>query len=180
MPQKEHRAILQTGHNCWRRENARQVAIAIDGAAYFRAVREAILAARHSVFILGWDIHSKLKLVRDIEKDGFPEELGALLDFVAKQRAVDVYVLSWDFAMIYLIEREPLPLYVLNYKVWPGNAMLLKYWWAGAMERPVSASSGDWRGISAKYYVFVRMLSRCRENVAPLCHVKKYCPARRR
>jgi len=116
MPQKEHRAILQTNHNCWRRENARRLAIAIDGAAYFRAVREAILAARRSVFILGWDIHSKLKLVRNSEKDGFPEELGALLDFMAKQRGVDVYVLSWDFAMIYLIEREALPLYVLNWK----------------------------------------------------------------
>ena len=116
MPQKEQGTILQQGHNCWRRENARRVAIAIDGAAYFRAVREAILAARSSVFILGWDIHSKLKLVRDGEADGFPEELGALLDFVAQQRAVDVYVLSWDFAMIYLIEREPLPLYVLNWK----------------------------------------------------------------
>jgi phospholipase D1/2 len=116
MPQKEHRAILKKGRNCWRQENARRVAIAVDAAAYFRAVREAILAARLSVFILGWDIHSKLKLVRNGEKDGFPEELGALLDFVAKQRAVDVYVLSWDFAMIYLIEREPLPLYVLNWK----------------------------------------------------------------
>ncbi len=111
-----HRAILETSHNCWRRENAQRVAIAIDGAAYFRAVREAILAARHSVFIIGWDIHSKLKLVRDSDADGFPEELGALLDFVAKQRGVDVYVLSWDFAMIYLIERETLPLYALNWK----------------------------------------------------------------
>ncbi|MEN8762881.1 MAG: VTT domain-containing protein, partial [Thiogranum sp.] len=103
-------------HNCWRRVNARRVAVAIDGEAYFRAVREAILAARHSVFILGWDIHSKLKLVRDNKKESYPEELGALLDFVARQRAVDVYVLSWDFAMIYMIEREPLPLYALNWK----------------------------------------------------------------
>lgn len=116
MSQKEHKAILQEGHNCWRRENARRVAVPIDGEAYFRAVREAILAARHSVFILGWDIHSKLKLVRDNKKESYPEELGALLDFVARQQAVDVYVLSWDFAMIYMIEREPLPLYALNWK----------------------------------------------------------------
>jgi phosphatidylserine/phosphatidylglycerophosphate/cardiolipin synthase-like enzyme/uncharacterized membrane protein YdjX (TVP38/TMEM64 family) len=116
MPQEEHNAVLQQGDNCWRQENARRVAIAIDGEAYFRAVREAILAARRSVFILGWDIHSRLKLVRDNEQDGFPEELGELLDFAARQRAVDVYVLSWDFAMIYVVEREPLPLYALNWK----------------------------------------------------------------
>ena len=92
MPQKEHRAILQKGHNCWRQENARRVAIAVDAAAYFRAVREAILAARYSVFILGWDIHSKLKLVRDSEKDGFPDELGALLraqDASARKRLLE-------------------------------------------------------------------------------------------
>ena len=116
MSQKEHRPILQTGYNCWRQENARRVAVAIDGEAYFRAVREAILAAKHTAFILGWDIHSKLKLVRDSKKDGYPEELGALLDFVAKHHRVDVFVLSWDFAMIYMIEREPLPLYALNWK----------------------------------------------------------------
>jgi phosphatidylserine/phosphatidylglycerophosphate/cardiolipin synthase-like enzyme/uncharacterized membrane protein YdjX (TVP38/TMEM64 family) len=108
--------MLQPGHNCWRLESARRVAIAVDGEAYFRAVREAILGARRSVFILGWDIHSKLKLVRDGEGDGHPQELGALLDFVARQRGVDVYVLSWDFAMIYLVEREPFPLYALHWK----------------------------------------------------------------
>jgi phosphatidylserine/phosphatidylglycerophosphate/cardiolipin synthase-like enzyme len=72
MPQEKHNTIRQPGHNCRRQENARRVAIAIDGEAYFRAVREAILAARRSVFILGWDIHSSLKLVRDNEQDGFP------------------------------------------------------------------------------------------------------------
>jgi phosphatidylserine/phosphatidylglycerophosphate/cardiolipin synthase-like enzyme/uncharacterized membrane protein YdjX (TVP38/TMEM64 family) len=116
MPQHEHKSILRQGENCWRQENARRVAVAIDGEAYFRAFREAILGARRTVFILGWDIHSKLKLLRDESDDNYPVELGALLDFVAKQRAVDVYVLSWDFAMIYMIEREPLPLYALNWK----------------------------------------------------------------
>ncbi len=116
MVQQEHSAILRPGHNCWRREQAERVAIAVDGEAYFRAVREAILRARRSVFILGWDIHSRLRLVRNDPQDGYPEELGALLDFVARERGVDVYVLSWDFAMIYLAEREPFPLYALNWK----------------------------------------------------------------
>lgn len=115
MPDREYDAILHAGRNCWRREHARRVAFAIDGEAYFRAVREAILAARRSVFILGWDIHSRLKLVRG-ERDGYPVELGALLDFVAKRHSVHVYVLSWDFSMVYLAEREPLPFYTLHWK----------------------------------------------------------------
>ncbi len=116
MRQTRNRPITRPEHNCWRKENAGRVAIAVDGESYFRAVREAILSAGRTVFILGWDIHSKLQLVRDGEDDGLPRELGALLDFVAKQRAVDVFVLSWDFAMIYLLEREPFPLYALNWK----------------------------------------------------------------
>ncbi len=108
--------ILREGHNCWRTEAASRVAVAVDGACYFRAVREAILEARHRVIILGWDIHSRLLLLRDGEDDGYPRELGELLDFVARERKIDVYVLSWDFAMIYLLERESLPMYTLNWK----------------------------------------------------------------
>ncbi len=114
--QRNGRTIIQPGSNSWRAENARRVACVIDGEAYFRAVRVAFLNAHCSVFILGWDIHSRLRMVRDDRDDGHPEELGALLDFVAKKRGVDVYVLSWDFAMIYLIERESFPLYSLNWK----------------------------------------------------------------
>ena len=116
MPATHHQSILRPGKNCWRSAQAQRVAVAIDGEAYFRAVREAILAAQRSVFILGWDIHSRLKLVRDEAEHAHPLELGALLDYVARESRVDVYVLSWVFAMIYMVEREPLPLYVLNWK----------------------------------------------------------------
>ncbi|GAB6039884.1 VTT domain-containing protein [Endothiovibrio diazotrophicus] len=111
--------LLKPGENCWRREPAGRVALAVDGADYFRAVREAILRARRTVYLLGWDIHSRLRLVRDGEEDGDPLELGALLDFVAREHGVEVYVLSWDFAMIYLAEREPFPLYTLNWNTHP-------------------------------------------------------------
>jgi len=109
-------SLLHPGGNCWRVEHAHRVAVAIDGEAYFRAVREAILGARKRVTILGWDIHSRLRLERGDEDDGLPTELGALLDFVASERGVQVYVLSWDFAVIYLLERESFPLYTLNWK----------------------------------------------------------------
>lgn len=116
MDENGNSTILRTGHNCWRTEQAPRVAVAIDGECYFRAVREAILAARQRVMILGWDIHSQLRLVRDGKDDGYPTRLGPLLDFVARKRAVEVYVLSWDFAVIYLLERETFPLYSLNWK----------------------------------------------------------------
>lgn len=116
MKEKATGNIIRAGENCWRTETAQRIAVAIDGECYFRALREAILGARQRVMILGWDIHSQLRLVRDAKDDGYPTELGPLLDYVASEREVDVYVLSWDFAMIYLLERETFPLYSLNWK----------------------------------------------------------------
>ncbi len=107
-------SIFRPGHNCWRVERSARLAIVIDGQNYFRAVREAILAANSTVFILGWDIHSQLRLVQQRRADGNPEQLGELLDHVASERGVDVYVLSWDFAMIYWLERETLPQFRFN------------------------------------------------------------------
>lgn len=109
-------SILTPGENCWQKVNARRATVAIDGEAYFRAVREAILSARHSVFILGWDLHSRLKLVRDEAKHKHPIELGELLDFVAREHQVEVFVLTWDFASIYTLERESRPSYVFQQK----------------------------------------------------------------
>ncbi len=105
-------SILTPGENCWQKVNANRAAVAIDGEAYFRAVREAILSAHDSVFILGWDLHSRLKLVRDDSDHEHPTELGELLDFVAREHHVDVFVLTWDFASIYTLERESRPSYV--------------------------------------------------------------------
>ena len=116
MPETSGQTLFSVGSNCWRCETTHRAAIAIDGECYFRALREAIIGARRRVMILGWDIHSKLRLVRGEEDDGLPVELGALLDHVADKRAVDVYLLSWDFAMIYLLERETFPAYTFDSK----------------------------------------------------------------
>ncbi len=112
-------SILAPGKNCWQKVNANRATVAIDGEAYFRAVREAILSARDSVFILGWDLHSRLKLVRDDSDHEHPTELGELLDFVAREHQVEVFVLNWDFASIYTLERESRPSHAFQQKTHP-------------------------------------------------------------
>lgn len=112
-------SILTPGKNCWQTADANRVAVAIDGENYFRAVREAILSARHSVFILGWDLHSRLKLVQDQADHKHPVKLAKLLDFVAREHHVDVFVLTWNFASIYTLERERRPSYVFNKQTHP-------------------------------------------------------------
>src|SRR5260370_17684030 len=71
---------LREGRTHWRREAAERVAFLVDGEAYFAAFRAACLAARHVVRIVGWDIHSRMRLVAGTPPNGLPPELGPLLN----------------------------------------------------------------------------------------------------
>jgi phosphatidylserine/phosphatidylglycerophosphate/cardiolipin synthase-like enzyme/membrane protein DedA with SNARE-associated domain len=109
--------VLQPGRNCWRIAHAHRFAMLVDAAAYFRAVRAAIRNARHSIFILSWDIDSRMRLVPEGANDGFPEALGDFLHAVVAARpGLRAYVLNWDFAVLYALEREWLPVYKLDWR----------------------------------------------------------------
>lgn len=109
--------LLQPGRNCWRIEHAHRFSLLVDAADYFRAVRNAIREARHSIFILGWDIDSRTCLVPGGANDGYPEPLGEFLRaVVASHPELRVHVLNWDFAMLYALEREWLPVYKLGWQ----------------------------------------------------------------
>ncbi len=108
---------LTPGKNCWRIEHADKLSFIIDGAAYFRLLRMVLMRARHSVYILSWDIDSRVELVRGGVNDGYPTMLGDLLNHCAKRRpGLHLYVLNWDFAMILAMNREWLPIYQLDWK----------------------------------------------------------------
>ena len=112
--------LLRPGRNCWRIEHAARLSFLVDGAAYFRAVREAIREARHSVFILSWDIDSRTLLIPEGANDGFPEPLGDFLNaVVAQRRGLRACVLSWDYALLYAFEREWLPKLKLDWRAHP-------------------------------------------------------------
>ncbi|CAG9180029.1 VTT domain-containing protein [Cupriavidus respiraculi] len=116
-PRRPGSAILQPGRNCWRIEPAERFAMLVDGEAYFRALRAALIEAEHTVFILGWDIDSRFQLVPGGANDGFPEGLRDFLNaLVRRRRRLRIYVLSWDFAMVYAMEREWLPAVKLDWQ----------------------------------------------------------------
>jgi phosphatidylserine/phosphatidylglycerophosphate/cardiolipin synthase-like enzyme/uncharacterized membrane protein YdjX (TVP38/TMEM64 family) len=109
--------IVAPGRNCWRVERADRFAFLVDGEEYMGAVRQSLRTAEHSIFILGWDVDSRQRLVPEGANDGWPEPLGEFLNaLVAKRDRLRVYMLSWDFAMLYLLEREWMPLYKLDWR----------------------------------------------------------------
>ena len=104
--------ILRPPDNCWRIERASRAAVLIDAAAFFAAVRNALQQARHSVFIVGWDLDSRTKLAGEscAADDGWPLTLREFLIHMVKERpTLTIYLLTWDFAILYALERDPFP-----------------------------------------------------------------------
>lgn len=107
--------LFVPGRNCWRVEHATRAAFLVDGEAYFSALAAALERARHSVFLLGWDFDRRVKLVPDDPGSRYPAEVARMLDaLVRERRGLHVHVLMWDFAMIYALERELLPVFRLG------------------------------------------------------------------
>jgi len=99
--------LLRPGRNCWRIEHAHRFSMLVDADIYFKTLRKAILKAKHSVFILSWDIDSRMHLVPEGANDGYPEQLGDFLYAVADDRPdLHIHVLNWNFAMLFALERE--------------------------------------------------------------------------
>jgi phospholipase D1/2 len=110
--------ILQEGRNCWRIARARRVAFLVDGAAYFSALREAIGRAERQIFILGWDVDSRVRLTPGSD-DGPADLLGYLNDVLARRPELRIFVLGWDFSVIFALERELLPVYQFGWRGHP-------------------------------------------------------------
>lgn len=111
-------SILAAGSNCWRIDRADRFTCVQDAADYFRLVRHAILNARETIFILGWDIQSTLDLVPGGASDGAPTRLDELLKWVIRRRPqLACYVLIWDYAALYSLEREPLTGWRLGWRM---------------------------------------------------------------
>lgn len=109
--------ILIEGENCWRKRTAGRVAFLLDGAAYFAAFAAAAKRARQSILIIGWDIDSRIPLLRGSSEEMAGSRLGEFLNrLVAATPGLHVHILVWDFAMIYAFEREPLPVFKLGWK----------------------------------------------------------------
>ena len=105
-------AILRPNRNVWRIERAARAAALIDGAPFFHAVRQAFLKAEHSIFVLGWDIDSRTRLVGDSNEpdDGMPATLADFLIELVRQRPeLRVNLLLWDYSLLYAAERELSP-----------------------------------------------------------------------
>jgi phosphatidylserine/phosphatidylglycerophosphate/cardiolipin synthase-like enzyme/membrane protein DedA with SNARE-associated domain len=66
-------------------------------------------AARRTIFILGWDLDSRTVLRPDASDPGERTLLPLLCRCLDRQPSLQVFVLVWNFSIIYSFEREPRP-----------------------------------------------------------------------
>jgi len=111
-------AILKEKDNCWRISHADKVAFLVDGAAYFESAADAFEQAQKTICIAAWDIDSRIQLVQDSEAaTSDRKRLGELLNAKARRTpGLHGYILTWDFPMLYIREREWLPVFNLGWK----------------------------------------------------------------
>jgi phosphatidylserine/phosphatidylglycerophosphate/cardiolipin synthase-like enzyme len=90
-------AILRQGRNCWRTCKADRASVLVDGETYFSHLNDALLLARRSILILGWDFDGRIKLR---PQDDGSLALGPLLrDLVEKNPDLHVDILVWSVAV---------------------------------------------------------------------------------
>ncbi len=102
-PDSEHLSILEPGRNCWRLTRADRGAVLVDADDYFAALKSVCRQATRSIFILGWDFDRRERLGRGKDDPTLESFLNQLLE---DNDQLHIYLLLWDFHMVYARERE--------------------------------------------------------------------------
>ncbi|MFU8882032.1 MAG: phospholipase D-like domain-containing protein [Rhodobacterales bacterium] len=107
---------LREGDTCWTICRADRLAVIVDAADYFSTVRDAIVNARHSVYLIGWDFDTRIKLSRPNDRPDVPNRLGRLLAWAVRRRKdLRIYVLRWDLGALKAVGRGSTTLVILDW-----------------------------------------------------------------
>ncbi|MFY0668928.1 MAG: VTT domain-containing protein [Alteromonas stellipolaris] len=101
--------IFKPGENCWVSSKANFVAPLIDCGNYYKALHSAVVKAKHSIFIIGWDIDSRIRLLRgdDEANSEAPSVVSDLLAWKAENNPdLNIYLLRWDSSLAFFSKRE--------------------------------------------------------------------------
>lgn len=101
--------VFKPEENCWRTSRISHGTLLVDCANFYRALHSAITKAKRSIFIVGWDIDSRIRLLRgeDEKAATAPSRALDLIAWKAKQNPeIDIYLLRWDASISFMDQRE--------------------------------------------------------------------------
>jgi len=107
--------LLVPGETCWRIARADRVTPIVDAGNYFPMLKAAMLRARHSIMMIGWDFDTQVRLDPDAD-DGVPDKLGRFVKHVVRSSPeLHVYILKWDMALTFLLKRQVFPYWLFKW-----------------------------------------------------------------
>lgn len=99
--------LFDRGRNCWRVETAYKYEMVVDGCAYFKALREALIKAQHQVMLVGWDVDLEIEMLpgegdkKGFAPDGYPNKVKDFLEALVQEKpALRMYILRWSGSVI--------------------------------------------------------------------------------
>lgn len=108
--------ILRENDTCWQVHRADRFSIIVDAADFFHAAKQAMLEARHSILLVGWDFDARIEMEPEGQTLEGPNEIGSFLNWLAKRRPdLDVRILKWDIGLLNSLGRGETPVYMLNW-----------------------------------------------------------------
>lgn len=110
--------LLRPGDTCWRIEAVNRLAVIVDAADYFIALREVMQKAQHSVIMIGWEFDTRVALDPRNEADGVPNRLGKFLSWLVRRRPdLKIYLLQWDVGLLRTFGRGSTPIRLADWLI---------------------------------------------------------------
>jgi phospholipase D1/2 len=108
--------LLQPGATCWRIERAGRFAQIVDAADYFAVLKAAMLQARHSIYLIGWDFDTRTQLEPAGARQPGPNRLGRLINWIVRRRpGLQVYILPWRLGLVRTLVRGTTAFFILKW-----------------------------------------------------------------
>ena len=100
--------MLRPGHNCWKIARADRFVLLIDGANYYHNLAAAFERARRSIAVVGWDLDTRIRLFQAAHAwQRGPRLRHFLQRLVRRNRDLNIYILNWNFPLIFANARDP-------------------------------------------------------------------------
>ncbi|MFN3719003.1 MAG: phospholipase D-like domain-containing protein [Rhizobium rhizophilum] len=89
--------LFSPSRNCWRTERADEFSILIDANDYFTSIRASMMAAKRTIFFVGWDFDASITLGHPKVDDGAPRGVGDFLLWLARRTpGLEIRILLWS------------------------------------------------------------------------------------
>jgi phosphatidylserine/phosphatidylglycerophosphate/cardiolipin synthase-like enzyme len=110
--------ILKPGRNCWQLCEHGAAGALVDARDYYLAFYRAAEAAQQRILLSGWQFDSTVKLLRgdDAQGEADSELLPFLNSLVARKPELSIWILAWDYSLVYALERQWLQRVIFDWR----------------------------------------------------------------